>query len=667
MQSHLDSDASPPEGVQPADQFDPQRALLAGADNLMFAVDRRYTCTAFSLGFERMLQAAGCAPLQVGCCLLDEMPERSQRQLLRRCLDRALAGEALVETLAWGDLPWQLQARFRPLVDSVGVVSGVGVYLTALPGQASDSLFDCERDLRRTLDATPALLWSALPDGALTYVNQAVLDYTGLSFEQTLAGDFAQAAHPEDRAALWQAWLAALHAGSSVEVQQRIRRHDGGYRWFLTRAWPERDAAGQVLKWNGIHLDIHDFKAAETALRESEERFNRAFRSSPVGIYIFELNSGRCRDVNQALLDMLGYTHAELVGSSADELDLFDDGAAGPGYLPRLLAEGELSQVETFLRTKSGELCYGLASITTFEMGGERLGMLININITRRKRAEEALQVTLAQLKSAHARLHLANSELEQRVAGRTAELQATNQALEKALRARDEFLNAVSHELRTPLNGILGLAEALQHNIYGSLTPRQMRAVQHIETSGQRLLDVVSDLLYYAQLRSGLFELKPETCALTDHCRACLEAVRPLAAARRQQLVFLIEPEAILLKADGDGLHQILLNMLENAIKFTPEDGRVELAVRGMADTQQVKISVTDTGIGIQEEDFPRLFQPFVQLDARLARMYEGVGLGLALVRVLVELHGGQVEVVSALGKGSCFTVYLPWEPGPG
>jgi PAS domain S-box-containing protein len=264
----------------------------------------------------------------------------------------------------------------------------------------------------------------------------------------------------------------------------------------------------------------------------------------------------------------------------------------------------------------------------------------------------------------AEAEIRQLNADLEQRVKDRTTALLHVNAELDYANRTKDEFLANMSHELRTPLTAILGLTESLQSNTYGEPNERQVKALQNIEASGRHLLELINDILDLSKIEAGKFDIYPEMTSLEDVCRGSMMFVKEQAQKKSMQLEYRPVENIRLVFADPRRMKQMLVNLLSNAVKFTPENGTVTLAVRVDSEKGQIHFSVTDTGIGIAPEDLERLFTPFTQVDGRLNRQYEGTGLGLVLVLRLAEMHGGNVQVESEVGKGSCFTVSLPWQP---
>ncbi len=275
-------------------------------------------------------------------------------------------------------------------------------------------------------------------------------------------------------------------------------------------------------------------------------------------------------------------------------------------------------------------------------------------------------------------------------------DLEAANQQLQEASRHKSEFLANMSHELRTPLNSVIGFSDLLLERTTGPLNEKQARFLTNIHNSGRHLLQLISDILDLSKVEAGKVVLQPEALPVAGTLEDILVIARGIAHKKAQTVEAQIDPELPPLRADPVRFKQILFNLLSNAIKFTPDRGRVtvtarrvpgstfhvpssgtatEVAQPGTWDpapgTPQsldvIEIAVADTGIGIKAEDLPRLFQEFVQLEAAATKRYEGTGLGLALTRRLVELHGGRIWAESAgEGRGTTVTVVLPFE-GPG
>ena len=257
----------------------------------------------------------------------------------------------------------------------------------------------------------------------------------------------------------------------------------------------------------------------------------------------------------------------------------------------------------------------------------------------------------------------LGRHQMETALRHRTEDLIAANAQLAKASRLKDEFLASMSHELRTPLNAILGLSEALQELVFGPLNDNQKRYLSRIEESGRHLLALINDILDLSKIEAGKLTATLASLDVEPVCQASLRLVREQALKKRLTVSTRFDPRAATVRADERLLKQMLVNLLTNAVKFTPESGQIGLEVALDPDATGVQFQVWDSGIGIAEENLERLFQPFVQLDSSLSRQFAGTGLGLSLVKRMALMHGGRVSVETQLNHGSRFTIWIPWE----
>ncbi len=252
----------------------------------------------------------------------------------------------------------------------------------------------------------------------------------------------------------------------------------------------------------------------------------------------------------------------------------------------------------------------------------------------------------------------------EEKIKNTNYHLELTNQELLHATRLKDEFLATMSHELRTPLNAIIGMSEGLQEEVFGPLNEDQLKWVAMTEKSGRHLLSLINDILDVSKIAAGKLDLDIAPVNLISLCNSSLDFIKQQAASKQIKIQSEILADIASVNVDERRIKQVLINLLSNAIKFTPANGNVDLRVLLKPQENGEKyicFEVIDTGIGIASEDQSKLFQPFIQIDSKFNRQYTGTGLGLAIVKQVVELHGGNVDLRSQVGEGSCFMVNLP------
>ncbi len=489
--------------------------------------------------------------------------------------------------------------------------------------------------------------------GRVKYVSESVVHIQGYSVADYLEHNILERVHPADLIKAQQLLTELLREPDVPKrCELRTRHKDGHWLWMESIAVNRLgDPAVRAIVANSRDITIRR-QAQEELHRLNEELEQRVqqrtaelaylYNTAPCGYHSLDADGVYVR-INETELRWLGYAREELIGRRCfATLLTAASRAVFEQRFPLFKERGWVEGQEFELVRKDGTVLQVLVNATSDrDAGGNFLTSRATMyDITERKRGEAALRE---------------HSE----------ELSSANAELARAARLKDEFLASMSHELRTPLTGILGFSDILQKGIYGPLTEKQLRAVRAIETSGQQLLGLIDDLLDLSKIEAGKLELQVGPVSAMDVCQASLESIKEQAQGKQQEVLCRLEPaQGFLLRADPRRLVQILVNLLSNAVKFTPAGGQLGLEAWVEATQQQAQFSVWDKGIGIASDNLSQLFEPFVQLDGRLQRVYSGTGLGLALVRRLTEMHGGSVAVDSTPGEGSRFTVSLPWQP---
>jgi PAS domain S-box-containing protein len=479
------------------------------------------------------------------------------------------------------------------------------------------------------------------PAGRVREVNPAASAFgpvTGSEADGPLFWEACWWRHDPGLQARWRGILAEAAAGSVVNLRCALPGAGGERTLDFSISLvtgPDGVPEGMIVEGR----DITEIESTRAALESAEQRWKFALEGADQGVWDWDATTGRVL-FSERWLSMLGCVPGTVLQAfetwstrihPEDEVRVLGMlGAYVEGQVPAYRAEYRL-------RHEAGHYLWVLdqGMATHRDPGGRPLRLVGSLTeITERKTAE--------------ARLLRANEDLA------------------RAARLKDEFLALVSHELRTPLTGILFASELILGQACGPLTPRQAKYLRSIEDSGKHLLEIINDILDLARIESGRVQLVPGECNVDELCEASLRLVSEIAGRKGQNLERRVNPPGMKIHADGLRLRQALVNLLGNAVKFTGEGGRITLRAEGDVARGRLRLMVRDTGIGIPADQIGKLFRPFVQVDSTLSRAYGGTGLGLALVRQLVELHGGTVDVTSRVGEGSEFTIDLPWVATP-
>ncbi len=566
-------------------------------------------------------------------------------------------------------LRW-VSAVAYPLKDDAGRVREVILIHRDITDRkrAEEALRESEGRFRQLADAMPQIVWTAGPEGNIDYLNRRWAEFTGLP--QTVSNEaWGQILHPDDAPSASQRWAASLESGSPFDMEMRLLdRRRQSYRWHLIRTVPVEDEAGRVTRWFGTGTDIHEQKRAEES-----SRFLAEASAALAGVVDYESTLQRVAGLavpyfaDWSAVDMAtddgGLRRLAVAHQDADKIDLLHQimgeyppdpqAPTGPYAVFHTGRPEFVSEITDDMLVRSAKDQRHLALIRSLGLksflcvplavSGGTLGVLTFATAESGRRYTEA-DLTLALDLAHRAAVAIENTRLYQ--------------ALRDADRRKDEFLATLAHELRNPLAPIKNSLQILKMPRVDAATVERSREM--MERQVYHLVRLVDDLLDVSRVMRGKIELRRERVELATVVARAVETVQPLIDAQRHELGVSVPPESLPIDGDPVRLAQVVGNLLTNAAKYTEKGGRIGLTAE--RDGGVAVLRVRDTGIGIAPEMLPRIFELFVQVDHAATRSQGGLGIGLTLVKNLVEMHHGTVEAHSeGLGKGSEFVVRLP------
>ena len=534
-----------------------------------------------------------------------------------------------------------------PIFDSQGHLIGVlGVARDITPLHLSqETLRDSEADLRRTQALARIGSWSYAYEFDMVMWSEEAYRLFGLPLGVSVhMADLLERVHPDDRAHFEASWRAASPT-HPFDIEHRILV-DGKPRWIRQRAEIEADETGTLIRARGIVQDAQALHEASEALEERQEIFRSIVSMAPSGIVLVDLESKRYTEFNDAACSALGYSREAFANITLYDVQADFTPAQVDARIAEIIAAGKL-YFEHRHRRRDGKIVDIWVAVRHLRIKDrDYLAEVIN-DITLQKENERDLLRY--------------QTQLEEIVAERTAELAAARDAAEAANRSKSAFLANMSHEIRTPMNAIIGLSHLIRRELEN---PYQVQQIDKVSGAAHHLLGIINDILDFSKIEAGKMSLEPTDFEVERVIRNVCNLVCDKAEAKGLEVIVDIAVLPPVLHGDGLRLGQVLLNFVSNAIKFT-EHGRIKLRANLMEESSDrllIRFEVSDTGIGLSEEQRGRLFNAFEQADISTTRKYGGTGLGLAISKKLAQLMNGRIGVDSVLGVGSTFWIEAPF-----
>jgi len=494
--------------------------------------------------------------------------------------------------------------------------------------RVQERLRQSEERYRAVGDSFNFGVWMADPEGSWQFASRSFLDLVGGTAEDVLGFGWMNYLSPECIDPTRQRWEECCRNGEDWDWEHRFHGSDGAWYTVLSRARAIRDFEGTIIGWVGVNFDITDRKQAEAALRASEEEFRTMFELAGSAKVQIDPVTNHFVRANRKFLGMIGYSAEELVTMTLDVITHPEDRDRDmEGIVGLIAGEHQEYAAESRYIRKDGSMVWGYFTATLIRSDdGKPLRVIAVIQDTTERK--------LAQL-----------------------ELQRATREAEAANAAKDQFLAVLSHELRTPLTPVLASVEVLREE----LLPEEIRPfIDVIHRNIELEARLIDDLLDLTRIIKGKLRLNVEMVDVHALVQNVLDICRADISSKRLLLVVDLHAAAHHVKGDSARLQQVFWNLVQHAVKFTPEGGTVTLSSRDAG--EMVVVEIVDTGIGIEPDILPIIFNAFEQGEQSVTRRFGGLGLGLAISKSIVDMHDGAIEAQSGgRGAGAAFTVTLP------
>jgi len=495
-----------------------------------------------------------------------------------------------------------------------------------------------EQDLRRSehryrqiVETAQEGIWLLDSEAMTTYVNPQMAEMLGYAPEE-MVGTSLFAFMDDQAIASAEQEFENRRRGIATEHDFCFRHQAGHEVWTIIATNPIHEENGEFLGVLGMVTDITARRLVEQEVIRNRDLKEAVFNESADALFLVDIETLLTFDCNDKAVVMFEAENKEsLIGIEGHTLQRRQFSAAEFAEIAEEIKATSSWSRELEYVTRQGRMFWGNIAAKRITVGDRQMHLVRVTDIDNLKRTEQ--------------------------------ELRHTNAELERATKLKDEFLANMSHELRTPLNAILGLTEVLTEQTYGLLNEKQQKSLVTIDRNGNHLLALINDVLNLSKIASGQMEFTSNQIEVNSLCRESVSLIRQQAQRKQLDIQLELPKTSPLIEGDELRLRQALINLLGNAIKFTEFGGQVQLKVELKPMQQLIAIHVIDNGIGIDQRDINKLFEPFVQLDSSLTRRFSGTGLGLALVRRIAELHGGSITASGQLGVGSHFSLHLPWK----